>query len=466
MSRLIITGCLVFVSLFSIFGKDKETYDFSKPENIIAFLFEIKNLPDSVSLASKSIFIKELLPNPSGTLRPADLAMLYFLDGKIYQEQEIWEKAIASFYQSLEIAQSNGLQKQRALAKLEIGAVLLEKESFEEAEKHITNGLSFLKNTDAAEELPRAYFLAAKLLTSQGKVQDAIPFMIEAINGFNLDANFKKGADIALEYGLQLSNLGMLEKSNEFLKSALFHFRMEEEKAKMGQAYLYLTENNLKAGDFQDALINNQQALTIFKKELEKEKLALIHWNFALIFKNLAKTGEAKTHLDKTLNYLKSSQPGPEIYTLFLKVSDLYQKMGEPEKANNTYQYLAKNAKTWTLAFRDKEVLDISKKYETVFQTQEYSRAVEKLNMEKSAAHKTAWFLVVILLLIFFLAVVGYAAFLQKRTLVKALEKKNKEIERQAQELAQNNTRLNTMYDQLVQKLDKPGSWKGDVSKA
>ncbi|MEZ4951494.1 MAG: hypothetical protein R2784_19230 [Saprospiraceae bacterium] len=430
------------------------------------FYLKSKNLPDSVTLSSKSIFIKELLPNPSGTLRPSRSGIPLFLDGKIYQEQEIWDKAIASFYQSLEIAQSNGLQKQRALAKLEIGAVLLEKESLTEAEKHITNGLSFLKNTNAAEELPRAYFLAAKLLTAQGKVQDAIPFMTEAINGFNLDADFKKGAGIALEYGFQLSNLGLFEKSNEFLKSALFHFRMEEEKARMGQAYLYLTDNNLKTRDFQDALINNQQALNIFKKELQKDKLAQIHWNFALIFKNMSKNGEAKTHLDKALKYLKTSLPSPEIYTLFLKVSELYQELGETEKANNTYQFLAKNAKTWTLAFRDKEVLDISKKYETVFQTQEYSKEVEKLNLEKSAAHKTAWFLVAILLLIFFLAVVGYTAYLQKRTLAKALEKKNREIERQALELAENHSKLNAMYDQLVKKLDHPGSWKGDVSKA
>lgn len=419
MRRLLLCNgiILLFFSLSANTNTGSATYDFSRPENIIAFLFEIKTLPDSISLTSHRDHIQHILSNPTGTLKKKDLAYLHYANGKIYQEEQIYKQALEEFYRALDLALEGGHLVEKGIAKMEIGSILLEKNTYREAGQHLKAAISILGHTDGTKYLPRAKYLYAKWLYINGNTREAIQQMADAVEGFNLEAKFEKGATIALDFGVQLSRLKMFEQAEEFLKAALFYYRMEEKNPQMGKVFLALTDNRILANDMDDAMIYNQQALNIFKTGSEKFALGNIHWNFGQIFLAMDQQEKAKKHLFIALKTLKGDCRDMKSYQLVLTIAEKLEAMGLQKDAAQTYRFLARHTPALANNFLDKELIEVTGKYETALKTQAYASKIEKLTREKRMAQKQSWMLVVIFLLLIAFTAVAWKVYTVRKKL-------------------------------------------------
>jgi tetratricopeptide (TPR) repeat protein len=372
------------------------SYDFSKPENVIAFLFEIKTLPDSTSIKAYREPIQQILANPTGTLSKKNLAYLHYSNGKIYQEEKIYKKALEEFYKALDLAMEGNHLVEKGISRMEIGSILLEKNTLKEAGQHLKAAISILKHSEGTRFLPRAKYLYAKWLYVNGYTRDAIENMADAVEGFNLEAKFENGAAIALDFGLQLSKLRMFDQAEEFLKAALFYYRMEERKEQMGTVFLALTDNKIRARDFDDAMIYNQQALTVFRALEANFALSTIHWNFAQIFSAMEQHEETVSHLQLALKRLKKDCRDMDSYELVVAIAEKMEKMGLQDEADDTWRFLAQHTPTLASNFLDREIIEVTGKYETALKTQAYASEIEKLTREKRMAQKASWMLAAI----------------------------------------------------------------------
>ncbi len=123
------------------------------------------------------------------------------------------------------------------------------------------------------------------------------------------------------------------QKSMEFAEKALFNAKLFDNILEMGNAHHNIGVAFHHLGDYENALINYDQAINYRNSVGDKKGLANSFFNKGLIEKNLGNHQYALNFFNRTLTLLQNGDNNQLLAKTYEKISDVYRNLSNYEKA-------------------------------------------------------------------------------------------------------------------------------------
>jgi len=239
----------------------------------------ILNYPDSARP-----FVEENLGKALKRNDPKELAVAYFLDGKLHRYKSQYPAAMQEYVKSLEICKNNGFLKLECQNNIQIGFIYYLEEKFPDAEKEGEGTLELADRLGDKEEIAGALNLIGISTAKQNKYDSAMVILKKA-----LQIRLRLGQKD--EAGWVYINIGNLYNSRNNYDSSLWYFNTALNLAtSLNNAYQQsIALNNIGwlnhiIGKEKEAIQYEEKAAKIAFKRNDYELLAGIYENLGLFY--------------------------------------------------------------------------------------------------------------------------------------------------------------------------------------
>lgn len=382
-------------------------------------------------------------------------SQLLILEGHVYEQKFDRENAMKKYFESLEIAQDINEEKGIALAQLHIGKIKV-------AENDIDQALEYLENAhQKANDLKDAMLMAAtkkelgNLFLKKKVIGSAQQHLSEAINLYASNGNIIEGAQLASDFGVALRDGGYYESSLVYQRMAMDLHRSLNQPAALGNDFLEITTTLLEQDENEEAMINIQQGLAIFKSVKNNEGITAANLAIADIFFKTNRPDKGNTHL-KTAEETAVTLPSSANKVSFLKkIADYYGSKGDFKKSYEIQNAYVIEKDKWESQEKSNTLAELSTRFESKFKAKEQQAQIAVLETEKQAEAKVKWMWIGLFFLAFGIAGSLWKMYKTKQEDNQLLSSKNIEIEERKMELQEKNSSLDLVNSRLLDEISE-----------
>ena len=461
-------------------------HDTTRMHLLYRIAYKIKNNNPQHSLDK----IEEGLSYAQNYQNPKYKAAFYYLKGRINVDLGNLKIANAELNRALVYYQEAGNEKRIADINNSLGGLYKMKGDFESAKLNYEAALKYANANSDSMLIATNYNDLGVIYFETGNYTRASDFYLKATNirtqmgkrgknslvlSYNnlgvLNRKFNK-LNVALDY--YKKGLALAQELNDDIRTSTFFNNIANiyrEKKNYDKALIYLDQgmelaDRMGVKSKKAQFLYNQGATYFEQGSHDKAELKLKE---ALgIYQEIQeKTGVAKTCLQLGENYVAKGEPNKGLEFLligkdisadinyhagmehvFVQLSDAYAATGDHVTAyeqRKKYQHLKDSIDANK---QHQVVLDVQQKYETLFESKEQKRAIEKLNAEKEIIASRQLNLMAMLILALLTASFFLLYFMRVNKLNAALNNKKAEIEAKNTSLNQTNVELRRAKEQ------------------
>ncbi len=380
---------------------------------------------------------------------------LLILEGRVYEQKFDRENAMKKYFESLETAQNINNEKSIALAQLHIGKIHV-------AENDTDQALEYLENAhEKAINIKDAMLMAAtkkelgNLFLKKKVIGSAQQYLSESINLYANNGNLKEAAQLASDFGVALRDGSYYESALVYQRMAMDLHRSLNQPERLGFDFLEITQTLLETDEQEEAMINVQQGLNIFKSVDNKEGIAAANLAIAEIFFKTNRTAKGNAHL-KTAEETTTLLPSGEKKVAFLKkIADFYGESGDYKKSYAVQNAFIAEKNIWESKEKSNKLAELSTRFESKFKAKEQQAQIAVLETEKQAEAKVKWMWIGLFFLAFGIAGSLWKMYKTKQEDNLLLKSKNEEIEEKKAELQEKNSSLDLVNNRLLDEISE-----------
>ncbi|NNE29060.1 MAG: response regulator, partial [Saprospiraceae bacterium] len=263
-------------------------------------------------------------------------------------------------------------------------------------------------------------------------------------------------SDIANLLGNISINLGDYDSSLAYFQMGLDLDNSLGEELRIASDYANLTLSYLGQGELEEAQENNDRALRMFTAMDDRIAMASCYKNRGQIFAEKGDRKNAAIEFDragKTIRKVKNQKGASE---LLESIAVGFKSIGDYNKA---YRYQMSYSKSRDAFFKKEKaeaLVELTTRYQSEFQAEKQKATITSLEQQQDFNIKLTYFMVALLGLGAVLLFVLFNSFKRKQKDNETLTLKNKEIQRQKEEINEKAMELedtNSSLDLLNQKL-------------
>jgi len=435
-------------SLTQLIANQSGEEKFATQLALVNYYFEvddIESVQKELSQLVKSNFVNQKLTKPE----------LLILEGRVFEKKFDPENAMKKYFESLELSKDINHEKGIATAQLYIGKVNVSENDTEQALEYLENahqkaiGLKDAMLMAATKKELGNLFLKKKVIGS------AQQHLSEAINLYANNGNLKEGAQLASDFGVALRDGGYYESSLVYQRMAMDLHRSLNQPEELGNDFLEITNTLLEQGENEEAMINIQQGLSIFKSINNNEGIAASNLAIADIFFKTNRADKGNTHLktaEETTILLPSSS---EKVSFLKKIANYYGEMGNFKKSFEIQNAFIAEKDKWESQEKSNTLAELSTRFESKFKAKEQQAQIAVLETEKQAEAKVKWLWIGLFFLAFGIAGSLWKMYKTKQEDNQLLKIKNDEIEEKKVELQEKNSSLDMVNNRLLDEISE-----------
>jgi len=380
---------------------------------------------------------------------------ILILEGRVFETKFDPENALKKYFESLEIAQDIEDEKGIATAQLYIGKIHVSENDTDQALEYLENSHQKAKGLNDAMLMANTKKELGKLFLKKKIIGSAQQHLSEAINLFANNGNLKEGAQLASDFGVALRDGGYYESSLVYQRMAMDLHRSLNQPEGLGNDFLEITTTLLEQDENEEAMINIQQGLSIFKSIKNSEGIAAANLAIADIFFKTNRPEKGNNHLklaEETVIILPSSS---KKVSFLKKIAGFYGTLGNFKKSFEVQNsYIAEKDK-WESQEKSNTLAELSTRFESKFKAKEQQAQIAVLETEKQAQAKVKWMWIGLFFLAFGIAGSLWKMYQTKQEDNLLLKSKNDEIEERKVELQEKNSSLDLVNNRLLDEISE-----------
>lgn len=337
-----------------------------------------------------------------------------------------------------EYARENGYKRYEGFILNSIGSCYFESGKYDAAlENYIAAEKIFDEISDNSGKI--------MVLLNIGKIYEQQGLLDKALKQYESCAEFSKIARNKEQYSITLNNIGSLYYTKGDKFKALDYFKQALEINQFSKNIPRIMEglNNVavvyqELGRYEEALKNLKAFLDYSKKTADQKSIIASFHNIALVYKDKKDHGNSISYLDSCIYLAKAIKDFDDLREAYSTLSEIYKGQNNLNKALEFYE-LSALAKDSSLAqTRDRQIIEMSTKYETEKKETENQLLNQKIKIKdvESSRQQIAIILIGVILII-----VGVVAFILikqnrlKNRINKELAEKNHIIQEQHKDI-------------------------------
>lgn len=448
---------IAFCSLESLYRTLPEQ---SGEEKLSTYLKISEELLSQNLLDSAQVILQRALTDGSD-LFPASKIELFNLQAKAFEKNYAFEEALSARISGLETATQNGLKNEEANSQLKIGNLFLLKNEDRQAFEYFEKALKSYENLNDEEGMAKANrALGLLILSPSGKkiekdLAQAALYLGKAVELDAKNGNLDEAATEARALGIALGKEGLQAQSLEWLRLSLKLNRELKLQSEIAEDYLLITASFLQKGDFEEALINNQQALKIIKKTGDKIKESTAELNLTEVFFKTNELEKGKEHLTKAEAIISSLPNDENKINLLRRAADFYTSI---EDFKNSYLIQNQLIATQNSIFekeKNRATEELSAEYFSRLSAKEQAQKLALIESEKTALSRNKMLWIALLLLATAMAASLFYLNKTHQNNNLALQEKSEKIEEQHMILDAKKTSLEMINRQLLEEISE-----------
>ena len=363
-------------------------------------------------------------------------------EGKLFEKRFDTENALVKYFSSLEIAQDAGDKIRIAKSKLAIGKVQAQENETDQAIQYLQSAFEIATELNDPMMLAESNKELGNLFLQKKVLGSAQQHLSQAIQIYSGNGNLKEAAQLASDFGVSLRDMGDYEQSMVYQRMAMDLNRGTNDPKSLGNNFLEITQTLIETDEYEEALINAQQGLGVFKSIKDAAGQAAGSLFLAEIFSKMGQKDKSLTHLqtaeNQTINLPSSSKKAAALN----KISGLWAAAGNYEKSYKLQSAFVAEKDAVASAEKSKTMAELSTRFESKFKAKEQKQQIDLLETEKKAQSKIKWMWAGLFLLAFGIAASLYNMYKNKKEDNQLLHDKNLEIEEKNSSLDMVNNRL------------------------
>lgn len=428
-----------------------------------------------------------------------DLSEAFCIKGNVYESLTEYAKAIELFNISLNFAQKLSNYKEISNCHLNLGMVYYKVDNLDKAFENFNKTLKIDSLTNNKEGLAKVYVNIGMLYNQKGDYQKCLeyynksyPLLIELnnkrelakllVNIGNVYSQLKEYSKAMINYrhSIQIKqkihdNIGIANTYNNigvlfmqmnkkdsvlhYLNTALKTYLQLDDKRSIAMSYGNIGAVYRSMGRETEALIYLNKAIELRLKIDDIKGAGRSYLSIGYLY-------DSKNNLHKSIYYYKKALECGEkskderlMMESFLKLSSIYEKQNNFTKALQYYQKYHTSFDSIYNHQKQKQLLDLQTKYETVQKDNEIKllnnqNEINSLNIEKTRfqLQKQKTLITIVSIIVLLLAVfsfVYYRLFKQKQRANRILQEKQIEIKQQNIEILSQRDSLETLNNEL-----------------
>jgi signal transduction histidine kinase len=399
--------------------------------------------------------------------------MFYYVSrGEIDFAGGDYQNATRNFLQALDILKTHDFRRYHAIVLSRIAQVYDAQGDFKQAVEHLLRALRIHESLNSRQEIARVYGTLGWVYINQKNDSMAFTYARRSLRHME---DIKDNAGIAFAHNL----LGYINYAISKYPEALEEYKIAlqlRSAARLEQATAATTFNIARVyerlGRYNDAQENLLKVLAIDQKYMDKDGLVMTYNTLGAVLTKKREFREAERYLLKGRDLAIAVRAPLELSSNHKLFAELYKASGEDRKAIRSYdEYIALNDSLFTRQSAAK-IAEFNALYELEKKEQEIQILnqrdevnKEKLELQEAQIRYQNYFLFFTIASIVLLLVMVYILYQYYRTKSKANEKLQKlnreiseqkeEIQAQSEELIEANNSLISLNNELVEKTEE-----------
>ena len=375
------------------------TFQFLKKIDDINYLYDSKNKSTIDSLKRK------IDKSQNDTIK----GYFYRVQSKIFVNQLDYDAALKSLDKSISFYKKANNSLGIVKSMMNKGGVLYQKGETKKATQEYVNALKIAEQKGYKFEIGALYKNIGLIYYSQGKTNEALAYNNKALAIFN---QLQSKKDIAATY----INIGNCYFDDYQPQNALLNYDKalklsKESNDNQSIAKLYNNVGSVYINDLKDTLRGIDyllDALEIKKQMNNQNDLIIQYNNIAAVYLDIRKYDLALSYNDKAFELAAKSGNLEELLNVYETYSLINSAKKDFEKAYAYHKLYSKTKDSLLNIDNLKAVEEINTKYQTA------EKEKQLLQKDAEAKQKTTT-IIILSLLVFFIAIVGYLIYRQQR---------------------------------------------------
>ncbi|MCG8604056.1 tetratricopeptide repeat protein [bacterium] len=320
---------------------------------------------------------------------------LYLKLGRCYEEAGRWEESQAAYKALLEQSQDPSDDQTRLSALNSIGRVYAKLGDWEKALENYTSCISIIEEYKIDSKLNEVYNSIGIIYYEMGDLTKAEQYFQQTIQEEDKNnkgqANFKGNALINL--GIIASIRGDYDQALENYQNALSIFRQGDDRQNQARIYHNIGLTHSNKGDYEESIEAFEKSLDLADGLEDKLLRALIHLNMGKAFANKGELNQATRYVEKALKMFKVMGDIVNVAEVYHVFGIIQAQKGNPSEAElflnqsismnkekDCQEGLAETYETFADLCRDQSDLDRAIEY-----YENAAELFEKLKLESRA---------------------------------------------------------------------------------
>jgi len=426
---------------------EKENDNFKK----VNLFVQLSKLYNGISKDTAIIFATNALDLARTTEDATTIINCLHNLGKITLSVAKYDKALASYKESVEYSEKLGNDSLIAFSKHKLGNVYLSQTLYDDALKQYLDALKIREKINDIEGI-------AATTNNIGTIYWNLGNQELAINYFKISLANEQKINNQKGIASSLNNIGLVFwKENINLDSALYYINKSIElkliigdEEGIAKSYVNLSVIYRSLKEYQIAIKYNKKAIVIFQKYENKSNISNAYNNIGNCFYFLKQ-------YELSLNYLyKSLEIAKEINS-FEFLRDCYGYLSQTDSAMGNFE-IGFRHKFWASAYQDSvnkadyksEVAEMETKYET--QKIEKENDFQKLLINQQNAKAKIQNVIILLLILIVIGAIIFTIVLIKQ--IKQKKQANSELSQRNFEILQQQEEIKTQCDEIEMQRD------------
>ncbi len=405
---------------------------------------------------------------------PASIGNTYFNQGLLYKQRNDERHALDCFIHSLKIREQAGNTESAAFSNIEIGNIFARRKDFNKALEYYNKTLTVWDEVRNYQGASMAYTQIGQVFYEQGTIGKALNAFENALEYSIQLEDFKSAAAITNKMGSIHAKTDNPEQALVAYRQSLNFHQQIKDIAGVAKAYnsiteVIITEAKTDPDYYEEARENADRALSLWESLGDPLQIATTKKNIGKILLGQDKTQEGYAQLEASQAIIQQLGTAPKVDELYAEIANAYAEAGNFETAFSVHKTYAQYHDSLFNKAKATAIHDLETRYTSEFETEQKSRAIEKLTLANQVQRSRQYAALAVILLGGILMSVLFFSYRRKQKDNQLLAEQKDIISQQSAEIQMQNDQLednNAKLDDLNQKLIAEMGERESIEKA